>query len=176
MSFEKIISNIVALFKKAKIPYMLVGGIAVAYWGYPRQSLDIDIVADITQENADLFIKTAKKLGFAYNRQEIEKIIQIGNRFIMEQKEFRIDFWLPKSKAERNWLKNRKIKKVFGKKIFIIGPEDLILSKLLIGRARDQEDIKTILARQSKKLKKAYLHRQALSLNVLKSLNKLTKS
>jgi hypothetical protein len=152
---------------------MVVGGLAVAYWGYPRQSLDIDVAADINPKNLDAFLTAARKHRLLLDENEIRTIVSIGNRFVMEISDFRIDCWIPRSLHERLWLKNRKSKKLFDSKINLIAPEDLIAAKLLAGRARDMEDIKTILLKQEKKLKLPYLKNQASSLNVSNILNKL---
>jgi len=173
MNFKKLLSKIDLLFRKSNVPYMLVGGFAVAYWGYPRQSLGIDVVSDLMTKNLDEFLNNAKKLKFSLHKHEIELILKKGNRFVMELDDFRIDCWLPKTSFEKEALLNRKRKKLFGRNLYIIGPEDLILSKLLIGRARDIEDIKTILIRQGKKINKPLLNKRAAILNVAKSLSAL---
>jgi predicted nucleotidyltransferase len=175
MSFEKLLAKIAKLFNAAGIPYMLVGGFAVAYWGYPRQSLDIDIVADLSEDNINPFIKQAKKNGFLLHEREIKSMIKKGNRFVMEADDFRIDCWLPRTGFEVNSFKNRKRKKLFGQSLYIIKAEDLILAKLLAGRSRDIEDIRTILLRQGRRLSKNYLLRHALALNVKDSLDKIVK-
>ncbi|MEK7376145.1 MAG: hypothetical protein AABZ57_03110 [Candidatus Margulisiibacteriota bacterium] len=166
MSYLKAMSAISRLFREIEVPYMLVGGFAVAYWGYPRQSLDIDIVIDLDKDNLEVLLKAAKKKGFSFDQREAELIVQKGNRFVMELNDFRIDCWLPRSRFEKEALKRRKKKRVFGMNLNIIGPEDLMLSKLLIGRERDMEDIKTIILRQGKKLNSSYLKNQAAVLDV----------
>lgn len=173
MSFDKLLTKISQLFKTVKVPYMLVGGFAVAYWGYPRQSLDIDIVIDISPDKYDLFFKQANNLGFIVNKDEATTILKIGNRFVMELDDFRVDIWLPRTATEKNALNRRGQKRLFGRNLSIIAAEDLIIAKLLAGRAKDIEDVKTVLIRQEKKLNNKYLNQQAISLDVLQILNKL---
>ncbi|KAF0134550.1 MAG: hypothetical protein FD145_568 [Candidatus Saganbacteria bacterium] len=173
MNFEKLLSGIEKIFKKSKIPYMLVGGFAIAYWGYPRQSLDIDIVVDLNLKNILTFLSLAKQLGFKFDQQEIQMILPIGNRFVMELGDFRADIWLPKTQFEINALKNRNRKKVFGYNFSIISAENLILSKLLAGRPRDFEDAKTVILRRKNKLNRDNLMHQALALNIGDLLDKL---
>jgi hypothetical protein len=166
MNFKKLISAIARLFKEAKISYMLVGGFAVAYWGYPRQSLDIDIVTNLTEENLPLFLKNAKKTGFVFHSKEIKMLLTKSNRFVIELDDFRVDCWLPKTWFEKMALAEKKQGKLFGQTISIISPENLILSKLLVARARDLEDAKTVLLRQGKGINQKHLKQQALALNV----------
>jgi len=173
MNFDKLISKLMLLFKKVKTPYMLVGGFAVAVWGYPRQSLDIDIVVELTEAKIDDFLSFASKLGFVLDKSEVDIIVKLGNRFVMELDNFRIDCWLPKSEFDKDSLKRCKKEKLFGKTLNVIGPEDLIISKLLAGRALDVEDIKTVLIRQEKSINKKYLREQSMKLNILDSLEKI---
>ena len=161
MNFQKLIAALANFFGACRIPYMLVGGFAVAYWGYPRQSLDIDIVVDLTRENLKDFIKNAQQHGFHVHEPEAKTIIAKGNRFVMEWHDFRVDCWLPRTRFEKQALENRKRKKLFGQNLWIISAEDLIISKLLIGRPRDLEDIKTVRLRQGRKIKRAYIKEEA---------------
>ncbi|MQY59440.1 MAG: hypothetical protein GH144_07535 [Clostridia bacterium] len=48
---------------------MLIGGIAVALWGEPRATQDIDIVVLISKDRAFDFLKEAKKYGFSYQER-----------------------------------------------------------------------------------------------------------
>jgi predicted nucleotidyltransferase len=173
MSIEKILRRIEQLFRKANIPYMLVGGFAVAYWGYPRQSLDIDIVLGLDKKKLDLFLKNAKKLGFIVHPAEVKMVLAKGNRFVMEYDDLRIDCWLPKTEFNKFALDRCKRKILLGQAISLIGAEDLIISKLMIARARDLEDVKTVLLRQGKRIDLKYLRRQSLACGVSKHLNEV---
>ncbi|MFH1542388.1 MAG: nucleotidyltransferase [bacterium] len=166
MSFEKLFKKITLLFKQIRAPYMVVGGLAVAYWGYPRQSLDLDIVVDLKEPELADFLKSAKKAGFSFHELEIRSLLKIGNRFVMEAEDYRVDCWLPKAEYHKSALARSKKREVFGQKMPVISPEDLILSKLLVGRARDLEDIKTVIIKQKGKLDLAYLKKQSLLLNI----------
>jgi hypothetical protein len=176
MSFDKLLSRIASLFKAVKLPYMLVGGFAVAYWGYPRQSIDIDVVVDLDEDKLALFLKRAARSGFVFDENEIRTVVRVGNRFVMELDDFRIDCWIPRTPAEKDALARRRGKRLFGRSLSLISAEDLIIAKLLVGRARDLEDVKTVLVRQGRKLNKSYLDRRAAAVSVLPALNKLRKS
>lgn len=175
MSFDKLLSKIALLFKEINVPYMLVGGFAVAYWGYPRQSLDIDIVIDLPKDKIELFMNKASRLGFVFNKNEIKTVLKIGNRFVMELDDFRVDCWLPRSQNEKDSLVRRRKKRLFGKNLALIRAEDLVIAKLLVGRARDLEDVKTVLLRQKGKLDKRSLDQRSAAFALLPLLNKLRK-
>jgi hypothetical protein len=46
------------------IKYLLIGGYAVGYHGYPRATVDMDIWISIEKENVDNLIKTINDFGF----------------------------------------------------------------------------------------------------------------
>ena len=48
---------------------MLIGGIAVALWGEPGTTRDIDMVVLISKDRAFDFLTEAKKYGFSYQER-----------------------------------------------------------------------------------------------------------
>ena len=50
-------------FNAQKVEYMIVGGIAVAYYGYPRYTGDIDIWVKKSQDNAKKIISAVNAFG-----------------------------------------------------------------------------------------------------------------
>lgn len=66
------------------VRYLIVGGYAVAYHGYPRYTKDIDIWIWINPENAERIVKALRDFGFesldlkASDFLEPETIIQLG--------------------------------------------------------------------------------------------------
>lgn len=47
-----------------KAEYLLIGGYAVGYYGYPRPTGDMDIWIKISEENAEKVIQSLEKFGF----------------------------------------------------------------------------------------------------------------
>jgi hypothetical protein len=47
-----------------QVNYLVIGGYAVALYGYPRYTKDIDIWIEMTQENAVNTIKALEQFGF----------------------------------------------------------------------------------------------------------------
>jgi hypothetical protein len=52
------------LLKCHQVEYLLVGGYAVGYYGYPRATADMDIWINRTQENAEKMVKVLEEFGF----------------------------------------------------------------------------------------------------------------
>lgn len=137
---------------KADIPYMVSGGVAVSFWGFPRTTHDIDIVIEAHEKDKDKIIKLFEK-DFYISSEAVEEAIKERFTFnIIDNKSgLKIDFWLVKRDGFGESEFKRKLKKkIFGEGIFIISPEDLILCKLMGFKEtqshRRLEDAKSILA------------------------------
>ena len=58
--YEKIFKE----FKKKKVKYVIVGGIALNLLGSMRNTADLDILAEMTDENLGKIVKILKKFGY----------------------------------------------------------------------------------------------------------------
>ena len=52
------------LLASHQVEYLLIGGYAVGYHGYPRATADMDLWVAIRQENAEKLVAVLKKFGF----------------------------------------------------------------------------------------------------------------
>jgi len=50
-------SYVVSVFERLDIPYMVVGGFAAIFYGEPRLTIDVDIVADIRLTHVPAFVE-----------------------------------------------------------------------------------------------------------------------
>jgi hypothetical protein len=53
------------LLNANKVEYLLIGGYAVGYYGYPRATADMDIWVAMNPANAEKVIAVLKKFGFS---------------------------------------------------------------------------------------------------------------
>ena len=70
---------------------MLIGGIAVALWGEPRATQDIDIVVLISRDRVFDFLKEVKKYGFSYRKEETKHLLKANLLRLIWQKDFFLD-------------------------------------------------------------------------------------
>jgi len=47
-----------------KVKYAVAGGLAVILHGYPRLTLDLDLIVDFSEDNLDKFFTTMENLGY----------------------------------------------------------------------------------------------------------------
>ncbi len=128
-----------------KVRYLVVGGYAVAYHGYPRMTGDIDFFVEASEENAGKLEAVLNAFGFAsvgITAQDFlgpDIIIQLGyppNRIDLITSLSGVAFataWPSRIKAE-----------IYGISAFIIDKQSLIANKQAAGRAKDLLDVKSL--------------------------------
>jgi len=134
----------------AGIDYMFTGALAVSYYGLPRTTMDVDIVAKVTEENILTFAAQLRKAGIEANEQNIHKAFKSGYKIITlkdKKTPFSIDIILSDKKLEK------KPGMILGFPTFYQTPEALILSKLRMIKVtvpkertlKDKDDVRAIL-------------------------------
>jgi len=64
MVLNKDFKEFIQLLNVNKVKYLIVGGYAVAFHGYPRYTKDLDIWILVSHENADNILKALRQFGF----------------------------------------------------------------------------------------------------------------
>ena len=54
---EELLCAIAKILKELKIPYVITGGFAVAIWGRPRFTADIDIIVELLDKHIQDLVK-----------------------------------------------------------------------------------------------------------------------
>ena len=124
------------------VEYLLVGGYAVAYHGYPRMTMDMDIWIKISDNNAENIVKAIQEFGFNTNdlKKELfnkpDSIVRMGNKPQL------IEIMTTISGVEFGSCYKRRVKKnIDGIKVSIISYEDLKMNKKAAGRPKDIADL-----------------------------------
>jgi len=74
----------IQLLNKHEIRYLVIGGYAVAFHGYPRYTKDIDVWIGLDKENAENFIHALNDFGFgslglkAEDFLNPDQVVQLG--------------------------------------------------------------------------------------------------
>jgi len=179
MEQEELLQKIGRILEKLKIPYFITGGIAVAVWGRPRFTADIDLVVQLVPQKldklADALLKIDKDVYLDKKAMQEALRNQKEFNFIHPASGMKVDFWIFKNEPfERIRLKRRVAKKINNQKIYFISPEDLVISKLLwykkSGSSRHLEDVESIL--KISKINLKYLKRWLEYFDVLPIIEK----
>ena len=133
------------LLNANKAHYLIVGGYAVAYHGYPRYTKDVDVWIWINPENAERLVKTLRDFGFeslglkASDFLETDTIIQLGHA------PNRIDLIMGVPGVEfEECYAVRNEEEIDGIKLMFIDIEGLKKSKKASGRPQDLADIENL--------------------------------
>ena len=136
---EKLLDN--------KVNFILVGGLAVVYYGYKRTTGDMDIWLQPSDENKQKLISTLKADGIFEDDIKYLESLDFKNplAFHIGQEPFKIDFLTNISGVnydEANSLKNYFQSGDYN--IPIIHLNHLIASKISTGRTKDKADVEEL--------------------------------
>ncbi len=145
--FQKILSRVARLLKKASIPYMVIGGQAVLIYGEPRLTRDIDIALGIGVNELTRMKKILPAMGLKILVKKVEEFV--ARTMVLptkdEESEIRVDFIFSFSPYERQAIERARDIKIRRTRVKFASLEDVVIHKVISGRPRDWEDIKSIL-------------------------------
>ncbi len=152
MNQREIFEYVIKVLNDLSIPYMVSGSVAVAIYGRPRMTYDMDIIVDIKKGDVEKFVKKFDENWYC-NPEEIKDAIKRKHHFnlIYIPLGVKIDFFLLKEDEFSKEEFNRRREEFFGEnlKASFCSPEDVIIKKLEYyketGSSRHLEDIKSIL-------------------------------
>lgn len=133
-AFERLI---VAELSRAGFPYVVTGSYATIHYGEPRSTNDMDIIIDPTQPQLIEFVKGLQHAAMA----ELEPALEAFRRrtmfnVISYETVEKIDFiFLKATGFEQSLFERRRVEVVIGTPLFLVTPEDAIISKLRWARA-----------------------------------------
>jgi hypothetical protein len=123
---------------------MIVGGYAVAFYGYPRFTKDLDVFYSLTSKNISSLKKALIEFGFKKNSLsddlfEKSNIIKIGIAPV------RVDLINEIDGVEFRTAKKSVVKGKYGDiEVTFIGKKDLIKNKKSTNRIQDKADLEKL--------------------------------
>jgi len=130
-----------------KVKFLLVGAYAVAVYGYPRATKDIDLFVRATPENASNLMRALRRFGAPLADVSEADFASEGIVFQIGDSPRRIDILTRISGVEfERAYSNRKMVSVDGVEIPVISISDLIANKRATGRTQDLADIEKLEA------------------------------
>jgi hypothetical protein len=141
--------EIASFLDALQIPYAVIGGLAVQYWGEPRTTMDVDIVVLVSPDRTEAFLEAAVR-RFTARLQDAVSFAQTNRMLLLSDTDGNpIDISLGIPGYEEYVLQRAVMVALPDNRIIrLISPEDLIIHKCIAGRPRDQEDIERVLVRQ----------------------------
>jgi len=141
--------DVIDILNKAKVPYVVIGAMAVSFYGVVRSSLDADAIIRIEKDS-----KVLDKLRTALTKAGMNVVIKKGNFedplvgviLIEDNHGNHVDLLLGIKKADNSLFKRGQRIEFQGETINIVGVEDLIAMKIYAGSPKDLADVQGILA------------------------------
>ncbi|MCM8830020.1 MAG: nucleotidyl transferase AbiEii/AbiGii toxin family protein [Candidatus Omnitrophica bacterium] len=145
--FNIILKKLAASLNKKQVPYMVIGGQAVLLYGEPRLTKDIDITLGLGIEGLEKVMQIVEKISLRILVDNPEQFVKktMVLPVIDDKTGIRVDFIFSYSQYEKQAI-TRAVEVKFGRTgVKFATLEDVIIHKIIAGRARDIEDIKAIL-------------------------------
>jgi hypothetical protein len=141
------LKEFIGLLNSHHVEYLLVGGHAVAFHGYPRFTGDIDFLIRATPSNADRVLRTLSDFGFGNLGISEADLIEPGRVVQLGQPPNRIDILTSISDVDFDsaW-QSRANAMIDGQPVTILGFEELLRNKRASGRQKDLADIDKLVA------------------------------
>lgn len=141
MKLQKDLREFVALLVSRGVDFVVIGGHAVAFHGYPRLTDDIDLLLRPTRENAQRVLDAIAEFGFGSIELTVDdfvapdQVIQLGripNRVDLLTHVYGVtidEIWQTRVEADLD-----------GLRVMMIGKAELIRTKRATGRTQDIAD------------------------------------
>ncbi|MGB7067921.1 MAG: nucleotidyltransferase [Pyrinomonadaceae bacterium] len=139
------LNRLVVELENHGIEYAVCGGLAMAIQGFPRATMDIDIL--IRNESLDRTFNVADQLGFnirgldisfADPRVEIRRVSKIIDGIVLS-----LDLLLVIDEIEEVWNSRERLP-YMGREISVVSRDGLVILKKRAGRPQDQADVHRI--------------------------------
>jgi phage replication-related protein YjqB (UPF0714/DUF867 family) len=137
--------ELLQLLNSRKVEYLVVGGYAVALYGYPRATGDIDIWIALSKENAQKIVEALKEFGFDVPELKEELFLEKGKNIRMGEPPIRIEIVTSIDGVEfPECYKNKNTLTVDDIEINFISLQDLKKNKKASGRLQDLADLENL--------------------------------
>ena len=160
-SMENLFQSIRLLQKRlhdAGISSIVIGGVAVAAWGEPLVTRDVDLKILLSREDADHLLDILSNDYQSLISNPHETLHKQALIFVQDMLGTRLDLLLADTPYDVTAIqRGRNLEVQPGVVINLCSPEDLIIYKLISTRSRDHEDAKSVVRRQGKSLDDSYI-------------------
>lgn len=133
------------LLNEHRVEYLLVGGYAVAYHGYPRATADMDIWIATDLKNAERIVAVLKEFGFDLPNlspdifTKEDQVIRMGMPPVM------IEIWTSVTGLQFKDSFQSRIKDVLDEvDVNLINLPHLKINKKAVGRHKDLDDLENL--------------------------------
>lgn len=148
---EETLLEIVAVLDTERIPYAVMGGLAVRVYTIPRATQDVDVTIDIPSDRLEYLRDRLYDAGCTippvYDSGWLGRVAGMPLFKVARHVEsgyIDIDIFVAESYFQDSILTRRVQVEMSGKLIWLVSPEDLVLLKIIADRPRDRIDVQDL--------------------------------
>ena len=146
--------DFIGIFNAMKIPYAVMGGLAVRAYGVPRPTYDVDVMLAISDDRLPELFDIVEEAGYtvpeSYRKGWVDRVADMP---VLKFRIYRgtpdesvdVDLFLMTTAFQKSMMERRQLADVEGiGRAWLVTAEDVILLKLVAGRYRDRGDIEDV--------------------------------
>lgn len=135
----------IGLLNARRVRYLVVGGYAVAYHGFPRTTGDIDIFVELSRRNAVAMVEVFQRFGFAGSGIKPEFFLDKGEVVRLGREPLKLEILNDISGVTFTECYKRRVRaRIEGLRVNFIDLPDLVRNKRASGRDKDKLDLKNL--------------------------------
>ncbi len=138
---KEFLGRLIGLLTEAGIPYMVAGSMGSSIHGRPRATQDVDVVIDPTEDQLESFVALLGQ-GYYVNREAAIDALRRRTMFNVVDLEAggKADLIIRKDRPfSRQEFERRRQVDAMGQMLWVVAPEDIILSKLEWMKGRESD-------------------------------------
>ena len=145
MEVQPDFSEMLELLNRHKVEFLIVGSYALAFYGAPRNTGDIDIYVRPAQENAQRILGALKDFGFGSIGLAEKDFVQIGQVIQLGIPPVRIDLLTSITGVTWEEANGGKVPGKYGDiPVHYLGREQYVANKRSTGRKKDLADLEAL--------------------------------
>ena len=127
--------------------WYLFGAQAVIIWGSPRMTADVDVTVRLREDDPMILVKGMADAGFKVRVERVEEFVRRTRvlPFFHVPSAIPVDVVIAGPGPEEDFLERAETVDISGIPVPVISPEDLVITKILAGRPKDIEDVRSVV-------------------------------
>lgn len=145
--FEALLEHIARGLDSLGIPYMLIGDLAVLVYGEPRHTRDVDVTLGVGTEKLPVILDWVRGTGWQVLAESPADFVAptLVLPCLEPASGIRVDLIFSFSPYEQQAIQRARMITVGKIPVRFASAEDLVIHKLVAGRPRDIEDVRSIV-------------------------------
>ncbi len=166
MTLAAFLQRVLSILEEARIPYMLTGSLAAAYYAVPRATQDVDLVLEVAPEQLRRLTERLSAAGYYVSLEAAQEALAREGQFnaIDPASGWKADFIIRRSRPfSRTEFTRRTPATVLGLELAMVTREDLVVAKLEWAKTGGSElqvrDVRALLDSADPEFDRTYVER-----------------